>query len=968
MAETDAFANGANPFAAIGFAGGELAKSDDPFSAGRNPFAAMGFHKDAPEPAKATGTSMAANFAAGTNEGISGILGAPVDAANWAMGKVGLPVSDRPMMGSQWIRDQQARYGGSPDQIQANTAAERIARGVGSGVSSTLVPAAGAEALGAKGLSAITGGVDATNAAIGGMSGGGGQAAAEVVPDKYKPLAATVGGLAAAVPVVAGSAAIQGAKSLASKLPAVSAVGREAEAQATVGNEIRKNVPDAYSMGIHLDESPNLVPGSEGTLGQRVPAMAQWEDQVRTANKGPFIERAADQNAARVDSLEKLQPAGSSQDVSAHFRQMREQIANEAEAKVTAAQSNVAGKTAAIAPNAGSAEEAGAAIRGPAADALAARKAADDALYAKARIPDSATVPASPITEKVKSVQESLKPEDKPMGAEEKRLFDLAGSYGDEISFNRLKSLRSSILDEAANTRLSDPAAYRRLNQLRGSVEDAMDHAVENKVALDQVAVKRGTMAAEDTFEAKLQANVRKFQSDRKAAVASGGEGDGYGGGQRPSSAASVSGTASEGAGRPSGAASDQGVQGGTGTPGQSSTITPEQVAALKKANDSYREQRQTFGEGPIGDILEKKPRGADFSLSDAEVPKKIFHPGPTGGEDVRSYVAAVGKEKATPVLSDLASFMLHEKAFENGVPNPAKIEKWLSDHKAALAELPPQVRAKFSDAGKAQQAVDEALTARRQRLDDFDKTTAAKLAGLSDPKDISATVGNIFGRTDGVGAMKDIASKVKGNEAAENGLKAAVADHIMTKFLSTVEGGASGVPKLREVPFQKFVRDKMDVLKAAGFSDEQIGRLSAIVQDQQRAARSINNAKLAGQSTTAPDILAAARKNGTGSILSELANEHALPAIGAAAGAAAHGVGGGFVGWLGSKLYGSLREAGLTRMNELRVQAALNPDFALALLQKVPNGPDKGGAALVALRARQMAIAGANAYRRSEQ
>lgn len=976
MADTqaDPFANGANPFASMGFAGG-AAPSDtsDPFANGKNPFAAMGFHKDAPKAPEASGTSMAANFAAGTNEGVGGILSLPaealakgIDATNWAMGKIGLPVSDKPFAGSKWLHEQPALgIGANPNAVAANTAAERIARGVGSGVSSALVPAAGAEALGVKAVSAITGGVDATNAIAGGLAGGGGQAASELVPDKYKPLAATVGGIASAVPVVAGSAAIQGAKAVAPKFPPITQTAQEI----AIGKELTGIGGGAYEVGKSLEANPNSVPGSIGTLAERDPRFAQWQHTVQSENVGPFNARIDEQNAARVKSLKELQPTGSSQDVSSHFRQMREQIAQEAEAKVNAAQSAVTAKQGAIAPTAGSAEEAGAALRTPAATALEARKAADEALYAKARIPDSTTVPADPITAKVKEVQGGLKPEDKPMGAEEKRLFDLAGSYGDEISFNRLKSLRSSILDEAANTRLSDPAAYRRLNQLRGSVEDAMDHAVENKAALDEIAVKRGTMAPEETVGARLVAERDKFLADRRATMASGGEGNGNNTGQGQAGVSGVSGAAGKDQIGLGNAAGGEGVSSGAGTPGASKIITPEQVAALKTANDSYREQRQIYGEGPIGDILEKKPRGADFSLSDAEVPKKIFHPGPTGGEDVRSYVAAVGKEKATPVLSDLASFMLHEKAFDvNGVPNPKKIADWLDTHKAALAELPSEVRAKFSDVGKAQKAVDEALSAKAERLNEFDKTTAARIAGLNNPKDISATIGDIFGRSDKVGAMADIASKVKGNPGAEEGLKSAIADNIMKRSLSTVESGPSGAPKFREADFHKFMRENYETLKVAGFDEKQIGKLSAIVQDQARSSRAINMARIAGQSNTAPDILAAARKNGPGTIMSELANEHALEIASSIAGGAKHGLGGGFAGFLGAKLYGALRNAGLNNMGLLRVKAALNPEFGIALMQKVPNGPDKGGAALVALRARQMAIAGANAYRRSEQ
>ncbi len=53
--------------------------------------------------------------------------------------------------------------------------------------------------------------------------------------------------------------------------------------------------------------------------------------------------------------------------------------------------------------------------------------------------------------------------------------------------------------------------------------------------------------------------------------------------------------------------------------------------------------------------------------------------------------------------------------------------------------------------------------------------------------------------------------------------------------------------------------------------------------------------------------------------------------------------------------------------MNEIRLRAALDPEFARALLEQVPRKPDTGSAALIALRARQNAIAGVEAGARQE-
>jgi hypothetical protein len=51
-----------------------------------------------------------------------------------------------------------------------------------------------------------------------------------------------------------------------------------------------------------------------------------------------------------------------------------------------------------------------------------------------------------------------------------------------------------------------------------------------------------------------------------------------------------------------------------------------------------------------------------------------------------------------------------------------------------------------------------------------------------------------------------------------------------------------------------------------------------------------------------------------------------------------------------------------INRLNEIRVRAALDPEFGKALLSEMPKYPDRNAAALIALRARQLSVAGAMA------
>lgn len=83
--------------------------------------------------------------------------------------------------------------GVDPSKVTANTFPERLARGVGAGLTGALIP----------GAEGYTVGQMLTNAAMGAVSGAGAATGAEVAPDRFKPLGAAVGGIAA--PLAAGA-------------------------------------------------------------------------------------------------------------------------------------------------------------------------------------------------------------------------------------------------------------------------------------------------------------------------------------------------------------------------------------------------------------------------------------------------------------------------------------------------------------------------------------------------------------------------------------------------------------------------------------------------------------------------------------------------------------------------------------------------------------------------------------------
>jgi hypothetical protein len=92
------------------------------------------------------------------------------------------------------------------------------------------------------------------------------------------------------------------------------------------------------------------------------------------------------------------------------------------------------------------------------------------------------------------------------------------------------------------------------------------------------------------------------------------------------------------------------------------------------------------------------------------------------------------------------------------------------------------------------------------------------------------------------------------------------------------------------------------------------------------------------------------------GTILNRIAIEAAVATAGHAA---TQSVGGGVLGWLGARTIASLRDAGITHVDDLVKDAMLNPELARALLQKVPKPSDKGAIERIVRAAKQISVSG---------
>jgi hypothetical protein len=460
-----------------------------------------------------------ANFAAGGNSLAAGALGAPVDAASWAINKgigginslagTNIPQATEPVGGSDWWKSTMGLAGADPRNVEPADDVDQLARAGGAGMMSMVLPYAGARAI-PQALTAAPGVVNgivntlrhgslSSNAMTGTTAGVGGQYAEDQVADNYKPLAnfggQMLGGGLASMSVAGVKALLDSGWDLAKNWFAPMGIGAKqsvgtgangepviatAGQQRVAGQRLMASSSNPSELRGRLDDAtaaPPLVPGSQPTTFQAVgdQGLGQLERTAATNNPDMYLARRADQNAARVGALDTLAPEGSHAATVGDFltRQLAEidarndQLVQGAQGNASAALSKVGGNR--------NANEYGSAVRTELADAKGAAKANEGRLW-DAIDPDAKlAIDVSPVTKAANDIPGSMSRSAKPMEGEEKAIFDVAESYPGVIPFRELGDLRGRVLAQIREIRpKGDSVELRRLGMLRQSIDDAM--------------------------------------------------------------------------------------------------------------------------------------------------------------------------------------------------------------------------------------------------------------------------------------------------------------------------------------------------------------------------------------------------------------------------------------------------------------------------------------------------------------
>lgn len=722
--------------------------------------------------------------------------------------------------------------------------------------------------------------------------------------------------------------------------------------KAVAGRTLLQSSNDPEAMKQWATEGPqpadDLVPGSKPTTFQVTgdQGIGQLERQVRTASPADFLERANQQNAARVQAMQGIEPQGRAQDLADFVTGQFRDLDNHTQAIVDEASQNAQTLASSLGPSI-LPEAHGEAMRTLLASSLQATKDNENALWRQVDPDQSLISNMQPIKAAGVQAYGSLpRAAQATLTPSEQTFRDLALSYPNAAPFSELQAFKSA-LGEALRQELSTngrTTAYRRMSMLMDGVYGSINDAITGKIAQDNAAVVAGQMAPQDTLGATLAAQARAYSAN---AAATSRTSDPRVSGVGTPTAIGPSRATQSPLGQPGGNAGTQGISG-------QALSNFDQAAAkrLAAANAATQARVQTFNRGPVGNILAPGQTSNTYKLPESLVPQKVFVPGPAGGESIDAYRAASGNNNTqaeTALRSYIGDTLASRALGRDGNLDPIKFSKWQQDYAPALSRMDPTFTQQFDDAASASNALDQATAARKSDLDAYQKSSLGRMIGAQDPQTVQRVVGGMFGAPTAPRDFRLLAREAAKDQtgAATQGMRRAILDHAESSFLKNIYSGNEQQAAINAASFQRFVRQNNPALRQA-LDPAQADMLNAISNDLARSNQSVVN-KVPGPGT-AQDILPYLKQAAEGqhkeSLLWSLGKSlfgarEISEAVGHAAGAHTFGLVAG--GTIGAKLLSALKASGMHKVADLVKEGVLNPDVGRALIMRASKSADRG-------------------------
>ena len=236
----------------------------------------------------------------------------------------------------------------------------------------------------------------------------------------------------------------------------------------------------------------------------------------------------------------------------------------------------------------------------------------------------------------------------------------------------------------------------------------------------------------------------------------------------------------------------------------QITKTNPVAADAYNKATRFYKEVYiPTFRQGTAADVLQKGVRGEETRIAKANIAQAF-----DSLDGVDDFIRALGKSESTMgMMKDYYKFKFINAALDfEGKVVAKKAAQWLSGNAGKLKKL--GFYDEFKNLPGLQKEVDELV----KYKDTFNKSVAGRILEA----DIDKVIANAFrGSKNYAKTAQELLEMVKGNKAAEAGLKKAFAENLMKQAETTQTSFfQSGGDTIADIEFSKSVAKMINQFK----------------------------------------------------------------------------------------------------------------------------------------------------------
>lgn len=349
---------------------------------------------------------------------------------------------------------------------------------------------------------------------------------------------------------------------------------------------------------------------------------------------------------------------------------------------------------------------------------------------------------------------------------------------------------------------------------------------------------------------------------------------------------------------------------------------------ALEAGSPTFREANRLYRELSIpitrmderlsGDVLRTNPAlvrtgGPAYEMPDSAVPGKFMRRGAGAPEAAREMteMTAGSPQAQGAIVGRLATSLRDYATKEDGTINPMRWRRWMTENSAALDQN-PALRRRMETVQSAQGVVDSLAGRQARTLEDMQRGAL----GFLMKQDPAEAIGSILNSKSATQEMDRLMGVIRKDPDATRALRRAIVDHGWKGAQSAGAVDTLNNPIVSTDKFLRFIKDNRDALGVAFRGHpQQLQQIERIAEDMQRSNWSNIGGRVAG-SNTSQNLTTA---NIIGAIFRGTVSPTNVP-INASAG----------------RLVQFLYRIPEARMQEMLVDAMLNPEVAQAMLRPV--------------------------------